>query len=213
MADFTPQPACFINDITSGFVVQSTFECSKGFFCPNTNVSDPNTLPQICPPTIDCQLTRLAGLACEPQGRYEPVIPAGYYCPTGSFKPLPCSTLSICSEGSTSETYYGGLLFAGIIDIALLLIIIFIRARETKRAGRGLKEKLRSVVHPSGGKGAAEAAPGALEKKQEEGGVVAVNDGANDVDVDVEDDTIDPSDFIDVGRLVQAFKRGLNNQD
>ncbi|KAJ3085836.1 hypothetical protein HK102_013788 [Quaeritorhiza haematococci] len=106
--------------------------------------------------------------------------------------PRPARFVLPATTGSVSETYYGGLLFCGIIDFALIVLIIIIRQRETKRAGRGLKDK--GTVHPNG-----ESRPVTVaEKKHEEGDVVVEND---------------TSDLIDVGRLVKAFKRGLNNLD
>lgn len=35
--------------------------CPVGFTCPNLNVTNNNTWPQICAPTIECQLGRLGG--------------------------------------------------------------------------------------------------------------------------------------------------------
>ena len=42
-----------------------------------------STLPVYCPPSAECQARRLAGLSCDAQGIYEPIIcESGYYCPS-----------------------------------------------------------------------------------------------------------------------------------
>ena len=114
--------------------------CAPGFFCPALNSSDSSTWPIVCPPTIDCQLTRLAGLdMCERQSIYEPSICApGFYCPTfsqqiecpenhwcpsGSVQPTECEPMSYCPARSSSRLYIGAAFITAVIDIAILIAI------------------------------------------------------------------------------------------
>lgn len=105
---------------------------------PNNSFHNP---PQYCPPTNECQITRLQTLhnSCSiPQGIYEPVVcapgffcPAGgskqlpcpsrHYCPLGSFRPWRCSSISVCPSGSSRQLpLIGGFLLV-IVDLILLI--------------------------------------------------------------------------------------------
>ncbi|RDW58104.1 hypothetical protein BP6252_13515 [Coleophoma cylindrospora] len=133
--------------------------CSQGFFCPN-NTAD--ALPEYCPPLPDCQVARLSGLTCEPQGVLEPVIctagyycpkgaksmikcPAGHYCPQGSYKPLLCGRGARCSAGSVQNMDFLPLVILIILDLILVSVVVLIgcgsrlkkwRPRQQKRANR-----------------------------------------------------------------------------
>ena len=61
----------------------------------------------------------------------------------GSVEPTSCSLFSYCPAQSPIRRYYGGMLFSGFIDIALVLIFLFVRfrleparARARERAGK-----------------------------------------------------------------------------
>ena len=130
--------------------------CPPGFHCPRLNVTNNASWPQICPPSIDCQLRRLGSQWCEQQGDFEPQIcPPGSFCPPGGRElllcpprhfcvrgaqaPLPCEPLSLCPEGTKMQKYYGGVLFFFIADaaiVALLLLSKFIWEPARIRAAR-----------------------------------------------------------------------------
>ena len=112
---------------------------SKG---PNNTATHP---PEYCPPEAGCLITRLqpkTNVCDEPQGVYEPIVcrighycpkggkqqlvcPQGYYCPRGSFEPLACKTLSRCPEGSGFEMPLFGFLVCGLLDFALIMLVVF----------------------------------------------------------------------------------------
>lgn len=105
---------------------------------PNNTAEHP---PEYCPPTLECQITRLqeAHSICDsPQGRYEPAAckpgfycpsggqtelpcPKGYFCPLGTVDPFPCATLSVCPEGSLRQIPVLPFLCIGVLDLVLLL--------------------------------------------------------------------------------------------
>ncbi|KAJ3039199.1 hypothetical protein HDV00_012522 [Rhizophlyctis rosea] len=127
-----------------GLPLQSSFMCLPHFFCPNSTQA--SQIPYYCPPTQQCMLDRLLGKACQPQGRFEPVVcypgnycpdqwnvhlcPKGYYCPTGSVAPIKCEPMSSCPPGSQSPTYYGGLVICLIVDMILGAIILYKKRNE-----------------------------------------------------------------------------------
>jgi hypothetical protein len=104
---------------------------------PNNTAQHP---PEYCPPTLECQLTRLqeAHSICDSsQGRYEPAVckagfycppggtielpcPKGYFCPLGTVSPFPCDPLSVCPEGSLKQIPGLPFLCIAILDLALL---------------------------------------------------------------------------------------------
>ena len=108
---------------------------------PNNNPQKP---PQYCPPTRECQTTRLQTIdntCAEPQGFYEPIVcapgyfcpsggtrqvkcPGGSYCPLGSFEPLPCSAISACPVGSSRQFPLTGLVALILIDCVILLGVV-----------------------------------------------------------------------------------------
>ena len=114
--------------------------CPLGFYCPHLNVSRNSTWPQICQPSIECQLGRLANQWCESQGRFEPRIcapgyycpngsslllcPSGSWCPRGSTVPLTCEVLTSCPQGTIIGRHYGIALIISIVDIVLLTIFL-----------------------------------------------------------------------------------------
>ncbi|KAF2639904.1 hypothetical protein P280DRAFT_518339 [Massarina eburnea CBS 473.64] len=117
------------------------YQCNTGFFCPN---NDKNHPPQYCPPTKQCQATRLLmvkNICTEPQGFYEPSIcapgfycpphttkqlecPSGHYCPTGSEQPLRCNGISACPVGSSGQRQITGLVALLLVDIGLLYFLM-----------------------------------------------------------------------------------------
>ncbi|KAJ3071441.1 hypothetical protein HDU98_005335 [Podochytrium sp. JEL0797] len=135
---------CYNSDLTIATpVVDYGYSCASHFYCPNATPSVVQSLPQICAPTDDCILARLATNMCQPNGPYEPEVcptgnycpdvatliqcPEGYWCPTGSIAPRPCPTFSICPAGSLVPKYYGGLIFCVIADTILLFLYLFVR--------------------------------------------------------------------------------------
>uniref|UniRef100_A0A7S1LB71 ABC transporter domain-containing protein n=1 Tax=Neobodo designis TaxID=312471 RepID=A0A7S1LB71_NEODS len=119
--------------------------CPRGFYCPNSNISDPATWPVVCPPTDECVLRRRDSEFCAAQGTYEPVVcPEGYYCadgrtklvcpkgsrcPFGTTDPFECSALSYCPEGSRQERFVGVVLVIVLVDAALAAALFFIYRR------------------------------------------------------------------------------------
>lgn len=94
------QPTCFFYQIP-GLVITEKVSCPPGFYCPFLRPDLGNlTLPEMCPPSSECLISRLSSLPCPnvnnsfgAQGRHEPVVcPKKYYCPD----PL---RISICPKG------------------------------------------------------------------------------------------------------------------
>ena len=155
--------------------------CDLGFLCPYVQAGNEFTFPSICPPTIACQLTRLGSAYCEPQGVFEPYLcPPGSYCPDtatavlcaegtycqrGSFAPLDCGPLSYCPAGTAMRRFYGGVLIALLLDIALAAVCLWARyVGEPGVARRRRERRLRE--------GAASGAPvelGALSARKGDG--------------------------------------------
>ena len=65
---------CFAKNTTIAEPVIDGYECPKHFFCPNSTASVPESVPQVCPPTVDCSLKRAKYEACQPQGQFEPIV-------------------------------------------------------------------------------------------------------------------------------------------
>lgn len=142
------------------FAVTDFPVCPRGFFCPLLNASSNKTWPQICPPTVDCQLQRLNGLYCEPQGVYEPRLcppgsfcgngsmlqtcPAGFWCVKGSIAPRACGPLTSCPKGTRVGRSYGGVLGALLADAALAFVFVllyFVVEPNRKRMGVALRRR------------------------------------------------------------------------
>ncbi|KAI0120945.1 hypothetical protein BJ170DRAFT_153412 [Xylariales sp. AK1849] len=134
--------------------------CSAGFLCANNTI---NSLPQYCPPIVECQEMRLSGIICQFEDRnigmgpFEPVVcqagsycpeashgreilpcPAGTYCQPGAATPTPCAVGSHCPEGSRYELYLIPPVLLIVIDvlmvISVLLYTLRIRIRRTANA-------------------------------------------------------------------------------
>lgn len=117
--------------------------CDPGYYCPNIVDGINLTYPQICPPTIPCQLERLGSSYCEAQGVFEPIMclpgyfcpnfttmvpcPAGSYCMRGSYEPKPCPLLATCPAGSANKKDYTGLAIMLCLDAALVLAYLTVR--------------------------------------------------------------------------------------
>lgn len=126
--------------------------CAPGFYCPRMDVNNSATWPQVCAPTAECQLARLANTWCEPQGRYEPQIcPPGKFCPTynttftcpagswcvrGSTAPRPCGVMTICPAGTIVGQYYGGVVLSIGVDLLLILAMLCMRYAYEPRAAK-----------------------------------------------------------------------------
>ncbi|KAI8911168.1 P-loop containing nucleoside triphosphate hydrolase protein [Gorgonomyces haynaldii] len=139
---------CFDN--LTGIVLSEVPECPLGFYCPNVNVSDPNTKPVLCRPSKSCIIDHLYGAPCQdgPQGLYEPVVcqrgyycptprqqlpcPQGYYCLTGTFEPKKCRHLSICPPRSVAPQDHTGNIAFIILDLIVLLFYLIGRYLDKK---------------------------------------------------------------------------------
>ncbi|KAJ3109237.1 hypothetical protein HDU96_007268 [Phlyctochytrium bullatum] len=191
-----PGFGCFASpNATVGFPLfkNATTDCAPGFFCPYYVKGNPATIPVSCPPDPACQITRLQGGVCMPQGRYEPMAcmtgfycpnsstilpcPAGYTCTRGSVAPKRCQPLSYCPAGATLETHYGLVLIAILFDVLLFGLLLLFRIRELRRA----KQPLSALIPPfitaltaklsRGRRAASSPSPKPSDKVQEEGGV------------------------------------------
>ncbi|KAK0610160.1 hypothetical protein B0T17DRAFT_500903 [Bombardia bombarda] len=125
--------------------------CSEGFLCANNTV---NSLPQFCPPVVDCQKARLGNHVCQlngkniGMGRWEPVIcqagwycprsangrqtficPKGTYCQPGAPSPTPCSIGSSCPEGSSFERFLIPIVIVLVLDLLLLIGMLLLKYR------------------------------------------------------------------------------------
>ena len=135
-----------VSSCTSGgipYPLTNNATCGTGMSCPNLNVSDPATWPQICPPSVSCVVDRLSSTWCPSQGKYEPSpCEPGYYCPDawtqlqcpsgtwcvrGTTTPRECDLLTYCPAGTRVGLFYGGILIVALIDIALLTLFIWYR--------------------------------------------------------------------------------------
>ena len=134
----TCTPECLKADAVPWFL--HIDDCDEGFWCPNTDPDDEDTLPVICPPTPECEEMRWNHQACAAQGWFEPVVcpggsycpnprnrticPAGHFCVKGSTFPRPCPALSLCPPGTTVFWYYGGMIYAFVVDLVVVLAIL-----------------------------------------------------------------------------------------
>lgn len=46
--------------------------------------------------------------------------------------PLPCPLLATCAQSSAKPLFYGGILFVGIIDLLIAIIVFLMRRRESR---------------------------------------------------------------------------------
>jgi len=82
-----------LNGAAQGIPLSTDYSCLPHYYCPNVTSSNPISIPTMCPPSLDCQISRLFGDACSPQGPFEPTVcPVKYYCPDYRTKIL-------CPEG------------------------------------------------------------------------------------------------------------------
>ncbi|PNH48022.1 hypothetical protein VD0004_g343 [Verticillium dahliae] len=130
--------------------------CAEGFLCQNNTV---NSLPQYCTPLTICQQARLAGKACEFEGRnigmgvFEPIIcqggyycppaqrttikcPSGSYCQPGAPSPTPCSTGSYCPKGATSEAVVIPVGIVVIVDLFIGAMLLWVVLRQRRKNGK-----------------------------------------------------------------------------
>ena len=169
--------------------------CDPGFYCPLINASDQFTWPQICAPSIDCQVKRLGSSYCDAQGVYEPILcPPGFYCPNqsamlpcpagtycirGSTAPVDCPLLSKCPPQTELRVFYGALIALLIVDLLLLAAYLYRRyVYEPARALRMTREaKFRFgqlSEDGSGSVGGGGGGDGALLSSQEDGSSAAM---------------------------------------
>ncbi|EGY20077.1 uncharacterized protein VDAG_02093 [Verticillium dahliae VdLs.17] len=148
--------------------------CAEGFLCEYCcgldhicGYADPlkgqnntvNSLPQYCTPLTICQQARLAGKACEFEGRnigmgvFEPIIcqggyycppaqrttikcPSGSYCQPGAPSPTPCSTGSYCPKGATSEAVVIPVGIVVIVDLFIGAMLLWVVLRQRRKNGK-----------------------------------------------------------------------------
>ena len=137
--------------------------CAPGFYCPGLVPSDPSTYPVYCPPSPDCQLNRLLGSACTPQGSYEPIMcpggyfcpggaaqlacPVGHFCPLGSTTPIQCDSLSLCNgEQNSGVVYLGGALASALIVMVLCVVIALYRRFGKQSTVVGVEEDVDNPI-------------------------------------------------------------------
>eukprot|EP00049_Salpingoeca_infusionum_P005987 m.100051 g.100051 ORF g.100051 m.100051 type:complete len:599 (-) comp13158_c0_seq1:885-2681(-) len=111
--------------------------CSPGYYCPFL-ASNASAIPEVCTPTTQCAVQRLAGQFCtEAQGSLEPLLcpegfycpntttkaacPEGFYCPVGTIEPLDCG-VAYCGQNTTQPQLYLPIVVAVGIDLLLLCI-------------------------------------------------------------------------------------------
>ncbi|TVY93973.1 ABC transporter G family member [Lachnellula willkommii] len=120
--------------------------CGQGFYCEHNNATFP---PQYCPPTVECQSSRLSGQSCDPQGTFEPVVcqagfycpkeggkikcPAGSFCRIGSYEPSKCSPGSQCKEGAIRDMFFLPMGILIIIDLLLITAVIIAKIQSRYR--------------------------------------------------------------------------------
>lgn len=97
--------------------------------------------PQFCPPTEECQVTRMNRMVCGPQGRFEPKIcdtghycppggkesipcPAGTFCPSGTVEPFKCARGAICGKQAQRQIVVVPVGIMAVIDVALALFVL-----------------------------------------------------------------------------------------
>ena len=124
----------------------------------------------MCPPTIDCQITRLKSEYCETQGPFEPQLckpgffcpnaslqlpcPEGSYCIRGSFTPTTCPLLSHCPPGTEMRLFFGGIVVCLLIDAIMVALFLYVRYKaEPAFAQRRLALMRRRFGHDGGSLG------------------------------------------------------------
>lgn len=128
---------CFWSDF-SGYLLSDSFTCLPGFYCPKIVKGNITTLPVVCPTSVECQITRLAGFFCNSQGLYEPQVcltgyycpnfmemyecPEGYFCPLGTVTPIRCPTMSVCDAGSGQRIYYLPIVVCIVVDFFVFFL-------------------------------------------------------------------------------------------
>eukprot|EP00758_Cryptobia_borreli_P008545 Tbor_TRINITY_DN5397_c2_g2::TRINITY_DN5397_c2_g2_i4::g.4428::m.4428 len=145
---------CYVGHGNPGFpftptpVVTDHGLCPQGFYCPNSTIAKATmTAPRFCPPSPDCLASRRSRKMCGPQGPLEPTVcPRGYYCPTGNdmlicpkghwctlgtYKPIECSAMMYCPEGTNVPYDYSGVLYVIIVDMFFVILYFIIRHRRT----------------------------------------------------------------------------------
>lgn len=65
---------CLVDNKTTPFTLSDQLSCPPHFYCPNINPRDAISFPSMCPPTLECQTSRLSAYFCQPQGKYEPIV-------------------------------------------------------------------------------------------------------------------------------------------
>ncbi|KAJ3403833.1 hypothetical protein HDU80_003692 [Chytriomyces hyalinus] len=156
-----PGLACFVRpdlpmgvpllDVNEAHRDNSLAQCPLGFYCPFLNVSNADTWPVLCPADTYCEMFRLMGNRCMPQGMFEPmacwygfycpdpqtilVCPEGYYCPSGTITPHKCRIFSFCPTGSIGEVNYGFILLFLAIDAIVFAYLIIRKAHDYTKQG------------------------------------------------------------------------------
>ncbi|KAJ1534054.1 hypothetical protein HK405_000186, partial [Cladochytrium tenue] len=164
---------CYSSPYAIGLpIVDYGYSCTQGFLCPNSSATVLASLPQICPPTVSCQLQRLASKLCS--GFYCPTSNSILICPVGSTSPRPCPALSSCPQGSVTATYYGGIVACAIIDVALAAAVLtawFLRRRRARlrqEHGDGERQRRARVASVAPEPRQLEPPPAALRKSARE---------------------------------------------
>ncbi|KAJ3071440.1 hypothetical protein HDU98_005334 [Podochytrium sp. JEL0797] len=103
---------CYVSPYAIGVpITDYGYACAPHFYCPNAQASAQGPYePEVCFPGSYC-----------PDGKTISKCPVGNYCPTGTITPNKCPPLSSCPEGSVTPSYFGGLVFCGIIDLFLIV--------------------------------------------------------------------------------------------
>jgi hypothetical protein len=65
---------CYISLTAIPFQLTTATSCPQHYFCPNVSAENPMSSPDMCPPSLECQIKRLSNIFCEPQGIYEPQV-------------------------------------------------------------------------------------------------------------------------------------------
>ncbi|KAJ3329063.1 hypothetical protein HDU76_008727 [Blyttiomyces sp. JEL0837] len=93
--------------------------------------------------------------------------PRGSYCPTGTTKPIACTWLSYCPQGSFSQSFYGGLVITAGLDLLLLIIGLIKRHAAKKRKQRlaALEAQAKAEAEARALANAAAAVPGVLPRR------------------------------------------------
>ncbi|RKP14681.1 hypothetical protein BJ684DRAFT_8159 [Piptocephalis cylindrospora] len=198
-------------------VISDQFTCADRFYCPNTTASNPASLPQACPPTQECAVSRLYQLWCPAQGQFEPVVcprgyycpdpqtmhrcPKGYFCPAGTTVPRSCGGINLCEEGTIGRVEITSIIVLIIVDALLFSSIFYMRWRgkKTDRKHQALTSNaaLASSVSPN----PFDASPGAT---------VTTDPHSDEHDTYREDEGMDEGQadrMVKASALVSGFRR------